>query len=327
MLESFVGLYALILWLLFKKFKLIPVNLWTVVTSIFLFMAVLGFGMIWMGRYQPVTHQSQTFVISTPIVAEVQGRVTEVVSDGGEPLKKGDVLFKIDPTPYQAQVDSIQAQLTLAETRLKQEQELADQGAGNGYDLDSARSSVDRLRADLQGAQFKLDATTVVAPADGYASQVLIRPGQMVTPLAFNRVMVFIHDEGPYLAAGFAQNKVQYIDPGDEAEVAFAATPGRVFKAKVVRVQPVLSEGTMMASGRLISLDNVRPGSLPVLLEIEDDLSGYPLPAGSTGMTTVYTGKMHHLNIVRKIILRIKSWEYWVFAPGASHGGGGGGGH
>lgn len=327
MLESLLGIYALILWLIFKKFKLLPVNTWTVVTSIFVIVTFLSFGMIWMGRYQPMTNHSQTFVISTPIVAQVQGRVIEVVSEGGEPLKRGDVLFRIDPTPYQAVVDGMQAQLRLAELRQQQEQSLADQGAGNGYDLDTAKSQVDLLNAQLTSAQFDLDNTTVLAPAEGYVSQVLIRPGQLVTPMALNRVMVFVHHEGPYLVASFAQNKVQYIDPGDKAEVAFAATPGRVFSAEVVKIQPVLAEGTMSASGQLISLDNIRPGGLPVLLKITDDISAYPLPAGSTGKTTVFTGKMHHMNLLRQIILRIKSWEYWVFAPGASHGSGGGGGH
>lgn len=324
MLELLTGIYGLVLWLIFKKFRLLPVNLWTMVTSVFIYGSVLMMGFIFLSRYQPMTSQTRTFAITTPIVAEVKGKVIEVASEGGAPLKQGDVLFKIDPTPYQARVDAVNAQLKLAKMRQEQEQGLADQGAGNGYDLDQANAEVDRLMAELTAAQFDLDATVVRAPADGFVTQVVIRPGQMVTPLAFNRVMVFVHHEGPYLAAGFGQTKIQYIDPGDEAEIAFAATPGRVFSAKVISVQPVLAEGIATASGRLITLDRMRPGSLPVLLEITDDISGYNLPAGSTGLTTVYTGEKHHLDLVRKIILRIKSWEYWVLPPGA-HGGGGGG--
>src|SRR5690606_37009773 len=105
---------------------------------------------------------------------------------------------------------------------------------------------------------FQLESTVVRAPADGFVTQVLIRPGQMVTPMAFNQVMVFVHDEGPYLVAGFKQNVVQFIDPDDEAEIAFYGAPGRVFKAKVISLQPVLAEGMVAASGRLVTLDSKR---------------------------------------------------------------------
>lgn len=325
MLELFIGIYGLILWLIFRKFRLLPVNLWTMVTAVFVALAVLGFGFLWLGRYQPMTPHARTVAITTPIVAEVQGRVIEVTEARSTMLEPGAVLFRIDPTPYQARLDEVTARLKLAHLRLEQETNLASQGAGNGYDLDRARSEVDRLVAEQRLAQFQLDATTVKAPARGYVTQVVIRPGQMVTPLAFNQVMVFVHDEGPYLAAAFAQNKVEFIDAGDKAEIAFYAAPGRVFEAKVLGVQPVLAEGTLTASGRLVTLDNTRPGSLPVLLEITSDLSGYQLPAGSAGVVTVYTGKRHHLDILRKIILRIRSWEHWVFSPGG--GGHGAGGH
>lgn len=315
MIEMLFGIYGLICWLIFKKFKLLPINLWTMVTAVFILLVVLAMGFLWMGRYQPMTHHARTISVTTPIVSEVSGRVIEVVGQGGRDLKQGDVLFRIDPTPFEARRDAVAAQYTLAKTRLEQEQGLVDQGAGNRYDLDRATSEAERLNAELRTAEFQLEATVVRAPADGFVTQVLIRPGQMVTPMAFNQVMVFVHDEGPYLVAGFAQNAVQFIDPGDEAEVAFYGAPGRVFSAKVVSLQPVLAEGVVAASGRLMTLDGKRAGRLPVLLEITGDLEGYQLPSGSSGLATVYTGKKHHLNLLRKVIIRIKSWENWVFVP------------
>src|SRR3954468_23509950 len=54
------------------------------------------------------------------IVPDVAGEVTEVPVVANKPLKAGDVLFKIDPTPYQAQVKTIEAQLKLSSTRLAQ---------------------------------------------------------------------------------------------------------------------------------------------------------------------------------------------------------------
>src|SRR6476469_8410394 len=49
------------------------------------------------------------------VVPQVRGRVIEVPAEGNKPMKKGDVLFRIDPTPYQLQVNSLEAQLSNAQ--------------------------------------------------------------------------------------------------------------------------------------------------------------------------------------------------------------------
>ncbi len=317
----FFGLYGLAWWLIFKKFRVLPINLWTSVTSVFILLVVLFVGFMFLGRYQPMTHRAQTYAITTPIVAEAQGKVIEVPVTGGEMLKQGDVLFRIDPTQHRAKVDSVTAQLELAKSRLEQETELVERGAGNRANLDRARSDVDRLEADLRLAQYTLDATTVTAPAGGYVTQVVIRPGQFVSPMAFVKVMVFVHAEGPYLVADFEQVAIEHIDEGDEAEVAFVALPGRVFKATVRGVQPVLADATLSARGSLESFNRAgKRGRVPVLLTLEDDVAELDLPAGSSAIAAVYTGKKHHLNLLRMMVLRIKSWENWVpFSIGGGH--------
>ncbi len=313
MIEMLIGLYALVLWLIFKKFKLLPINTWTVVTSIFILLAVLAFGFLFLTRYQPATHFARTYVATTPIIAEVSGRVIEVTAEGGKPLQKGDVLFKIDPEPYQARYDSLTAQLNLADIKLKQEVKLKADNAGTQSDLDRAQSDVDRLTADLRAAKYQLDATIVRAPSEGYVSQVAIRPGQIVMPMAFSQVMVFVPAGKPLLAAGFTQTQIQFIDPDDKAEVAFDALPGKVFQAKVRGIQPLLAEGAVSAAGQLRTLNDAgRRGLIPVAITLESDFDEYNLPAGSNAMVAVYTGEKEHLNIARKLILRIKSWENWL---------------
>ena len=313
MIEMLLGVYALILWLIFKKFKLLPINIWTVVTSIFILMAVIAFGLLFLTRYQPATHYARTYVATTPIIAEVSGRVIEVTAEGGKPLQKGDILFKIDPEPYQARFDSLTAQFNLADIKLKQELKLKADNAGNQNDLDKAQSDVDRLTADLRTAKYQLDATSVRAPSEGFVSQVAIRPGQIVMPMAFSQMMVFVPAAKPLLVAGFTQTQIEFIDPDDKAEVAFDALPGKVFQAKVSYIQPLLAEGAISAAGQLRTLDDSgKRGLIPVAITLEADLSEYNLPAGSNAMVAVYTGEKHHLNIARKMILRIKSWENWL---------------
>jgi multidrug resistance efflux pump len=181
MLESLFGLYGLAWWLIFRKFKLLPTNLWTVVTSILILVVVVALGILMLGRYQPMTSHARTYAVATPIVAEVRGKVIEVSAEGGAPVSAGDVLLRIDPESYQAQVDSIDAQLALAKTNLTQQERLAGEGATGVIELEKARSDVARLEADLRQARYALDRTTIAAPANGYVEQVAVRPGQFVS--------------------------------------------------------------------------------------------------------------------------------------------------
>jgi multidrug resistance efflux pump len=316
MIELMLGTYGVLCWLIFKKFKLVPINMWSVVTACLGAIVIIGSVLLTMNYCHPVTKVAQFYMFTTPIVPQVKGRVTEVPVVADAPLKKGDVLFKIDPTPYQARVTSIGAQLKLATIRLEQESKLVGSGAGQQYEVDKWQSEADRLTADLSSAKFDLDETTVRAPADGSVTQVILRPGMMAVPLPLSPVMIFVHSHEPLFIAGFTQNATQNIDVGDDAEVAFASIPGRVFKAKVAKVLPAMAQGQLAPSGKLISIEKSDiDGRVPVAIEFDGDLSGYKLPAGSSAQVAVYTGKAHHFEIVRKIILRMKSWENYVFLP------------
>lgn len=114
------------------------------------------------------------------IVPSVAGEVTEVPVQANTALRAGDVLFKIDPVPYQAQVDAIEAQLKLSDIRLSQMTTLFERDAGRGFDVQQRQTQVDQLKAQLDGARWNLDKTTVHAPADGYATNVALRKGARV---------------------------------------------------------------------------------------------------------------------------------------------------
>ena len=316
MIELMLGTYGVLCWLLFVKLKLIPINMWSIITACLGAVVIIGTVLLTMNYCHPATKVAQFYMFTTPITPQVRGRVIEVPVVADVPLKKGDVLFKIDPTPYQARVTSVDAQLKLAKTRLEQETKLVASGSGNQYEVDKWQSETDRLTADLSSAKFDLDETTVRAPADGSVTQLILRPGMMAVPMPMSPVMIFVHSHEPVFIAGFTQNATQNIDVGDKAEVAFASIPGRVFKAKVKKVLPAMAQGQLAPSGKLISIEKSDIGGrIPVAIELDGDMSNYKLPAGSSAQVAVYTGKAHHFEIVRKIILRMKSWENYVFLP------------
>ena len=109
------------------------------------------------------------------IVPNVNGEVTEVLVTPWQQVEVGDVLFIIDPVPFQATVDSLKAQLLLAETRLDQSQRLLARSAGSEYEVQQFQSQVDGLRGQLASAKWNLDSTEVKAPASGMVLGVTVR--------------------------------------------------------------------------------------------------------------------------------------------------------
>ena len=90
---------------------------------------------------------------SVAIVPDVAGEVIDVPVAPNTPLKAGEILFKIDPTPYEAQVKAIEAQLKLSSTRLAQMTQLFERESGRGFDVEQRQSEVDQLKAQLESAQ------------------------------------------------------------------------------------------------------------------------------------------------------------------------------
>ncbi len=173
------------------------------------------------------------------------------------------------------------------------------------------------LRAQLSQAEYELEQTTVRAPADGYVTQVVLRPGMRAASLPLRPVMVFVSAEGHYHVAWFRQNSLLRLEAGYEAEVAFDGIPGQVFTGEVAMVMPALAEGQVQPSGNLITPDMApRPGRVPVLINITDpDFEQYAdkIPGGSYAQTAIYSDHFHHVAIMRKILLRMSAWMNYLF--------------
>lgn len=316
MLELILGTYGVLCWLVFKKFKLIPLNTYTGTAAAMGGVALIGFLLVMMATYQPASRDGRLYAATTPLVSNVRGQVVEVAVTEAQDVRKGDVLMRIDPTPYQAVVDRLTSQLKTAQADLGRATQLLKQGVGRQAAVDEQQAKVDALKGQLAEAQFDLDSCTIRAPADGSVTQVIVRPGQMAVPMPFAPLMVFIHSGEPMLAASFPQQTVKTIQVGQEAEITFDAYPGYTFKGTVKRKLTALPEGQLLASGQLRATTPERaPGRVPVIVEYGDEVAALGLPIGAKATVAVYTDEMAFLGILRMIILRIKSWEAYIFVP------------
>ena len=221
---AIINTYLVLLFLL-VHFKIVRFNLfWKLSPFIVLVLTLFGL-LIPMGWGAP---QGSALVVrnAVSIVPDVAGEVTEVPVVANTPLKAGDVLFKIDPTPYAAQVKAIDAQLKLSNTRLAQMTQLFERDSGRGFDVEQRQSEVDRLSGQLEGAQWNLDKTIVRAPADGYVTNLALRKGARVANLPLSPVMAFIDTSNTIIGVEINQIDARYIAPGQEVEVTFKFAPG-----------------------------------------------------------------------------------------------------
>jgi multidrug resistance efflux pump len=205
----------------------------------------------------------------------------------------------------------------MAEEDLRRANELVSKNALAKRDRDLAQSRSDQLKADLANAQYELDQTIVRAPIDGFVTQVSVRPGMRAVSIPLRPLMIFVPMETQYIVGWFRQNSLLRLKAGDSAEIIFDGIPGKIFTGKVKHVFTVLAEGQISPSGDLIDPSKTpRPGRIPVTIEINDpDFKNYIhiLPGGAYGQTAIYSTHVHHLAIMRKVLLRMASWMNYLF--------------
>ena len=90
--------YTAICYAIFKIFK-IPVNKWSIPTAVLGGIILIALILLIMNYNHPYTREARLYFYTTPIVPAVRGEVIEVPVKANVPLKKGDVLFRIDPRP------------------------------------------------------------------------------------------------------------------------------------------------------------------------------------------------------------------------------------
>jgi multidrug resistance efflux pump len=302
--------YGAIVTVLFKVLRL-PVTKWSVSTAALGGVFMMAWMYISMAFFHPFTPYARTYFLTSPISAEVKGKVTEVFAKEDQPLKKGDPLFQIDPIPFQAKVDKLKADLKLAHRRLEEATELFEKKAGRKYDVEMRASNAAALEAELVEAEFDLESTTVRAPADGHVAQNRVRAGITAGTFRISSLMTYVIEEDSYFIAAFRPNSIQNIKVGAEAEVMFTSIPGRVFKAKVVKLWKEIAEGQLFPKGTtMVSVsDKLPPGRIPVQIELLDDISGYYVPNGISAGVAVYSEHLAFLGELRRVLLHMFSWQ------------------
>ena len=185
-----LGIYSFFVWLIFFKFKWLPWNIISQVIVITIPIIGLTALILILNVVAPSSHDVRVVNYNVQVIPQVVGRVIEVPVEANRPVKKGDVLFKIDPVPFQdavrnleakvtetkarlidaldkeaelkellkiaeSRIAGVQANLDLANQRVGQYRELAAKGAGRVFDVEQAETNKIELESDMDSAQAR----------------------------------------------------------------------------------------------------------------------------------------------------------------------------
>jgi len=170
--------------IVFKVFK-IPVNKWSVTTAVLGGVVMIGTLLMGMAYFHPGSRSGRVYFVTTGIVPNVRGKVIEIDVTPNEPVKKGEVLFKIDPTPYQAKVDEIKAQLEFAQKRLEDTKRLLATAGGSKFDVYEWENKVATAKAQLAAGQRLPQSGTVFISVRDADKQAIVEPARMLHDLGF----------------------------------------------------------------------------------------------------------------------------------------------
>lgn len=283
--------------------------------------------------------------ISTVTVgSQISGQVTEILVDFNSQVKKGEVLARIDPSTYEAQIQQGTAQIASARASLSQAQatlrnaqldfqrkaDLGKQKLVAQSDVDLARTTLDQARAQVNSAQaainqqtastqttrVNLDRTVIRSPVDGVVLTRKIEPGQTVAAsLSAPELFTIAEDLGKMkIELAVDESDIGQVKVGQTVSFTADAFADRQFKGKVEQV-------------RLAATTTNNVVTYPVVVTV-DNSDGTLLP-GLTVNAEIEVSKRSGVMKLSNAALRFKPADNSAIAAapqGAPRQGGAGGG-
>ena len=193
----------------------------------------------------PWTRDAQVRANIVGIAPRVSGPIIRVAVRDNQEVKTGELLFEIDPTDFKAQVEIATGQLLNAEANLKQRQQDLDrqtdlfqkhvtaaQDFQNAQDaFSAAQAQLTSAQANLELAKLNLGYTKVLAPVDGYMTNVNTSEGTYVT--AGKQLLALVDTGSFWIAAYFKETQLPHIQAGQKAQLAIMAYNREPFEGVV----------------------------------------------------------------------------------------------
>ena len=174
--------------------------------------------------------------VTLPVASKVMGRLTAVLAQEGDAVRKGQVLAKMEAGDLQSAVDEAQARERLAQAQFARTKELVQQHFLAPVELDRVRSDLEAAQASVKRTQALRDVLTLVAPADG---TVLRRDGEVGQVLTAGQVLMTLSCCAPLRATvDVDEEDIGRVHKGQAVVLRADALPGRTLKGQVQDITP-----------------------------------------------------------------------------------------
>lgn len=252
---------------------------------------------------RPWTRDAQVRANVVGVACRVGGPIINIPVKDNQQVKKGDLLFEIDPATYVADVNNWTGKLQQAEAKAVQtKQELARQTTlyqtkvTDIRDLENAQDAYIGAQADVAAAQAALEYanlslgyTKILAPVDGYLTNVTTSPGQYVT--AGQQILALVDSSSFWIAAYFKETQLRNVTEQAPAKIRLMGHDNQPFDGIVESV----AWGIFVPDGSTVQLlpdvnqtiDWVRlPNRFPVRIQVTGK-PPVPLRIGQTASVSL----------------------------------------
>lgn len=190
------------------------------------------------------------------LTAKVSATIEDLPVQIGDVVKSGQVLVDFDRQALEsalaarnAELDALDAQLSLAESTLGRATSLGDRGVGSEATRLEAQANVLNIRAQMRSKQAQIEDarralldTVVTAPFDGTISALSVAQGQTVP--ANTELMSIVDLKRMEVDAGVPTSRIPLVEVGQTVELSVEGFPGRTFAARVARISPTAVPGS-----------------------------------------------------------------------------------
>jgi multidrug resistance efflux pump len=204
--------------------------------------------MYWRYESKPWTRDAQVRANVVGIAPRVAGPIIRIPVRDNQPVQKGDLLFEIDPSTYQATLDNAtakekqtQAAAIQAKQELDRQTELYKRKVNDLRDLQKAQDAcvgggkgVAATQAAVESAKLNLGYTRVFAPVDGFLTNVNTSAGTYVA--AGEQLLALVDDSSFWVAAYFKETQISNVRPGATARITLMGHEGTPFDGIVESV-------------------------------------------------------------------------------------------
>lgn len=196
--------------------------------------------------------------VEVEVKSKASGVVTELPLEAGEPVKKGQVIARLDPEEILNQLEREEAALAVAQqnVRVQEEEvhrseELARQGLVSDRDLEATRLELERARADevamrisVADVKKKLDDTVLRSPIDGIVLEKQVEVGQVISSGVSNvsggtTIAIVADLRKVFVTADVDETDIGRVREGLDVEVVPDAYPHKTFRGVVERINPM----------------------------------------------------------------------------------------